>query len=118
MTDTNYPSATPQDDQPRRGNKNVLIGILAAGLLGTWGYLLYDKNKTGEKLQQTEMASTSYMSQRDSLKQMYDETTIRLDSLTGTNNKLQGQLSDRQTDIAKLKTQINGILKKQKCYSG
>jgi len=111
MTDTNYPSATPQDDQPKSGNKNILIGILAAFLLGTWGYLLYDKNKTGEKLQQTEQQSMSYMSARDSLKQMYDDVTIRLDSLTGSNNNLQGQLSERQTDIAKLKNQINSILK-------
>jgi len=111
MTETNYPSATPQYDEPKRGNKNILIGILAAGLLGTWGYLLYDKNKTGEKLQQTEQQNVSYMSQRDSLKQMYDDVTIRLDSLTGSNNNLQGQLSSRQTEISKLKSQINGILK-------
>ncbi|MBS1577072.1 MAG: hypothetical protein JST09_17370 [Bacteroidetes bacterium] len=111
MTETNYPSATPQNDQPKSGNKNVLIGILAAFLLGTWGYLLYDKNKTGEKLQQTEQQSMSYMSARDSLKQMYDDVTIRLDSLTGSNNNLQGQLTERQSDIAKLKNQINSILK-------
>jgi len=111
MTETNYPSATPQYDEPKRGNKNILIGILAAGLLGTWGYLLYDKNKTGEKLQQTEQQSVSYMSQRDSLKQMYDDVTIRLDSLTGSNNNLQSQLSSRQSEIAKMKTEINNILK-------
>lgn len=111
MTETNYPSATPQNDQPKSGNKNILIGILAAGLLGTWGYLLYDKNKTGEKIQQTEQQSMSYMSARDSLKQMYDDVTIRLDSLTGSNNNLQGQLSERQSDISKLKNQINSILK-------
>jgi hypothetical protein len=111
MTETNYPSATPQNDQPKSGNKNILIGILAAGLLGTWGYLLYDKNKTGEKIQQTEQQSMSYMSARDSLKQMYDDVTIRLDSLTGSNNNLQGQLTERQTDISKLKNQINSILK-------
>lgn len=111
MTETNYPSATPQNDQPKSGNKNVLIGILAAFLLGTWGYLLYDKNKTGEKLQQTEQQSMSYMSARDSLKQMYDDVTIRLDSLTGSNNNLQGQLTERQSDISKLKNQINSILK-------
>ena len=111
MTETNYPSANPQNEPQKSGSKNILIGILAAGLLGTWGYLLYDKNKTGEKLQQTEQQSVSYLSQRDSLKQMYDDVTIRLDSLTGNNNNLQGQLSDRQSEIAKLKTQINGILK-------
>jgi hypothetical protein len=114
MTETNYPSATPQNQPPKSNStKNILIGILAAGLLGTWGYLLYDKNKTGEKLQLTEQQSTSYMSQRDSLKQMYDDVTIRLDSLTGANNSLQGQLGDKQTEITKLKNEINGILRKK-----
>ena len=59
MTDTNYPSATPTTpNRPRNSNgtKNLLIGLLAAGLLGTWGYLLYDKNKTGEKIQITQTA--------------------------------------------------------------
>lgn len=55
MTNTNYPSATtpvtPQTPKGR-GSKNIVIGILAAGLLGTWGYLLYDKNKAGEKMTQ------------------------------------------------------------------
>jgi peptidoglycan hydrolase CwlO-like protein len=113
MTDTNYPSASSQNQPPKSSNKNLLIGVLAALLLGSWGYLLYDKNKTGEQIQQTQAQSTSYMSQRDSLKQMYDDVTIRLDSLTGANNNLQGQLGTKQTEIAKLKTQINDILKKK-----
>ena len=69
MTNTNYPSATPNEPRtPNRGNKNLLIGILAAGLLGTWGYLLYDKNKTGETIQVAQTQSENYMTQRDSLK--------------------------------------------------
>ena len=48
MTDSNYPSATPNLQSPSsksKNYKNLAIGLLAAGLLGTWGYLLYDKNK-------------------------------------------------------------------------
>ncbi len=70
MTNTNYPSATPQINlrTPNKSNKNLLIGILAAGLLGTWGYLLYDKNKSGEVMQVAQTQSENYMTQRDSLK--------------------------------------------------
>ncbi len=39
---------------------------------------------------------------------------VRLDSLTGTNNKIQSQLTERQTEIGKLKGNIRGILKKEK----
>ncbi len=54
MTNTNYPSATPPEQTPapkNKSSKNLIIGLLAAGLLGTWGYLLYDKNKSTEKIQ-------------------------------------------------------------------
>lgn len=117
MTNTNYPSATPPpSNQPPRNNrtgKNVLIGLLAAGLLGTWGYLLWDKNKTNEKIQYTETQSANYMSQRDSLKMMYDDAEMRLDSITGANNSLQGEKTALQKDIESKKAEIRSILNKK-----
>jgi hypothetical protein len=117
MTNTNYPSATPPpSSQPPRNNrtgKNVLIGLLAAGLLGTWGYLLWDKNKTNEKIQYTETQSANYMSQRDSLKMMYDDAEMRLDSITGANNSLQGEKTALQKDIDSKKAEIRSILNKK-----
>lgn len=115
MTNTNYPSATPQTPPPAKSNnnKNILIGILAAGLLGTWGYLLYDKNNSNEKLQVAQTQGNMYMSARDSVQGLYNETLSRLDSITGSNNNLQGQLSERNSDITKLKNEINGILRKK-----
>ncbi len=113
MANTNYPSATPQNQPPaprNRAGKNLLIGLLAAGLLGTWGYLLWDKNKTGEKLQVTQTQSESFMSARDSLKLMYDEAEARLDSITGANNSLQGEKSDLQKQIDANKSEIRRIL--------
>ncbi len=111
MTNTNYPSATPNEPRnPNRGNKNLLIGILAAGLLGTWGYLLYDKNKTGEVVQVAQTQSENYMSQRDSLKLLYNDAEVRLDSITGTNNSLQGEKSTLQKQIDANKAEIKRIL--------
>jgi hypothetical protein len=117
MTDTNYPSATNTSlNQPsrNRNNKNLIIGLLAAGLLGTWGYFLWDKNKAGEKQQITQTQSNTYMSQRDSIKAMYEEAEIRLDSITGANNTLQGEKTALQTalqkEIASKKAEIRKIL--------
>jgi hypothetical protein len=111
MTNTNYPSATPNEPRtPNRGNKNLIIGILAAGLLGTWGYLLYDKNKSGETLQVAQTQSENYMTQRDSLKLLYDDAEMRLDSITGANNNLQGDKSTLQKQIDANKAEIRRIL--------
>lgn len=114
MANTNYPSATPQKETPRNNsNKNILIGILAAVLLGTWGYLLYDKNQTSEKLEASQTQVSTSMSQRDSVQLMYNDALSRLDSLTGSNNDFQGQLSESNSEISKLKSEIRTILNKK-----
>jgi phage shock protein A len=111
MTNTNYPSATPNEPRtPNKSNKNLLVGILAAALLGTWGYLLYDKNKSGEVMQVAQTQSENYMTQRDSLKLLYDDAEMRLDSITGNNNTLQGEKSTLQKQIDANKAEIRRIL--------
>jgi predicted nucleic acid-binding Zn-ribbon protein len=113
MTNTNYPSATP-DPQPRgSNNKSIVIGVLAAALLGTWGFWLYKNNQSAQEITSHQTKETAYMSARDSVQMLYNDALSRLDSITGTNNNLQGQLSDRNSEIGKLKSEINGILKKR-----
>jgi predicted nuclease with TOPRIM domain len=113
MANTNYPSSGTQQPNPSNNNntRNVLIGILAAGLLGTWGYVLYDKNKTEEVMQVKSTEVTSATTARDSVQASYNEALTRLDSLVGSNNSLTGQLTERQTEIVKLKNQINAIVR-------
>lgn len=114
MANTNYPSAgTSNDNRPANNNttRNVLIGLLAVGLLGTWGYVLYDKNKTTEQIQVKSAEVTTATSARDSVQTIYNEALTRLDSLVGTNNNLTGELSSKQTEIVKLKNEINRILR-------
>jgi hypothetical protein len=112
MSNTNYPSSSTQPaNRPNNTTRNVLIGILAAGLLGTWGYVLYDKNKTQEVIQVKSAEVSNATTARDSVQTIYNEALTRLDSLVGSNNNLTGQLTDRQSEIVKLKNQINGIMR-------
>src|ERR671912_2623518 len=115
MTNTNYPSANQPQNRPTGNNnaKNIAIGLLAAGLLGTWGYFLYDKNKSDEKIQITQTQAAEAMSGKDSVQILYNESLARLDSITGSNNNMQGELSDNQSEIAKLRKEISGILAKR-----
>ena len=113
MTNTNYPSATPNPQPRGSNNKGIIIGVLAAALLGTWGYWLYKNNQSSQEITTHETKETAYMSARDSVQMLYNDALSRLDSITGNNNNLQGQLTDKTTEISKLKTEINSILKKK-----
>lgn len=113
MANTNYPSSSSSSTTTTTagGNtKNIIIGALAVVLLGTWGYFLFDKNKTTEQFQVKSAEVTHATTAKDSVQAAYNEALTRLDSLTGSNNHLQGQLTDRQTDIVKLKNEINRII--------
>lgn len=114
MSTTNYPSATPQSQPPKKDYKSLIIGLLAAGFLGTWGYLLWNNNKQEQVQQQQTTQIAKVTDEKGQLQKNFDDALVRLDSLTGTNNKLQSQLGERQTEIGKLKGNIRGILKKEK----
>jgi len=112
-TTTNYPSATPQSQPPRKDYKNLVIGLLAAGFLGTWGYLLWNNNKQEQVQTQQQAQISKVTDEKGQLQKNFDDALVRLDSLTGTNNKLQGALAEGQGQVAKLKGQIRSILSKQ-----
>src|SRR6476469_6728305 len=116
MANTNYPSANEPQNRPTDTNnnaKNIAIGVLAAGLLGTWGYFLYNKNQADEKIQTSQVQATTATTARDSVQFLYNDALTRLDSITGSNNNMQGQLSDRQSEISKLRKEISSILSKK-----
>jgi len=114
MSTTNYPSATPANNPPRRDSKNLIIGLLAVGILGTWGYFLWDKNNNDQKMTQLQSQYVAVDSSKNELQKSFDASLARLDSLTGYNNEIEGKLTEKNSEISKLKGQINGILKKQK----
>src|SRR5689334_3179327 len=118
MSTTNYPSAssestTPRKDPNRREYKGAIIGLLAVALLGTWGYLLYDKNKTSETIQTQQTQIEKVTDEKSDIQKNFDASLARLDSLTGFNNELEGKLSSRNTEITKLKSEIRTILNKR-----
>jgi len=114
MTDTNYPSATSSTPQPQsrknKNTKNIAIGLLAAGLLGTWGYLLYDKNKSEKTINDQQASITKVTDEKGDLQANFNASLARLDSITGANNNLQGEKTALQKDIDARKVEIRKIL--------
>lgn len=119
MANTNYPSAensqttTRVEKKPNNTTKNIIIGVLAVALLGTWAYFLYSNNSKDKTIQEKSVAVTQAMTARDSAKALYDLTLQRLDALTGENNTLKNQATDDNSQISKLKREITGLLSKR-----
>lgn len=116
MKNTNEP-VPPMEEQPRKksavNEKNLLIGLLGAAVLGLGGYLVYDKNKTGENLQQKETALTTVTAEKSDVQSSFDASLSRLDSMVGVNAGLNAELEERNSEIAKTKEEIRSILNKQ-----
>ncbi|MCF1715003.1 hypothetical protein L0U88_10235 [Flavihumibacter sp. RY-1] len=111
MSTSNYPSATPTQE-PKKDYKGLIIALLAAGLLGTWGYLLWNNNKNEQTIQQKEATIAQVTDEKTELQRNFDASLARLDSVTGYNNQLEGKLNDRNSEISKLKKEIRSILNK------
>jgi len=118
MTNTNYPSATPTTTPQRSSNsKNIVIGLLAVALLGSWAYFLMKINRSDKEILSKTEEGVHYMSQRDSLESLYKFTLDKYDSVTVANNDLSGKLTGKQSEISRLKGEINSILKKKNATS-
>ncbi len=108
------PSSTTTTSQtPPNDNRKVIYGVLIAALLGTWGYIIYDKNNSKEAFAAKEGQITQVVSAKDSLQQEFNLASSKLDSMAGTNVKLQGALAQKNDDIIKIKQNINSILRKK-----
>jgi predicted nucleic acid-binding Zn-ribbon protein len=112
MSTTNYPSASPME--PRKSDyRGLIIGLLAVGLLGSWGYLLYNNQSQERLISGKDNTITKVTDEKAELNRSYLASLARLDSVTSTNNDLQGKLASANADIAKKKTEIRSILNKK-----
>ena len=114
MSYSNYPSSTSaQPEEQPRDNRKLIYGILIAALVGTWGYILFDKSKSTDKINQLTTQYTAADSSRSAIEAEYNDALSRMDSLTGSNTKLSGELADRKTEIESLKGKIRTELNKK-----
>lgn len=103
---------TPQPEQPK-DNRKIVYGVLIAALIGTWGYIFYDKSQTRQAVTQLETRINNVDSARSAVQQEFTVVSAKADSLTQNNIQLQGTLAERGSEIQKLKSNISSILKKK-----
>jgi hypothetical protein len=118
MITTQFPNQSQPPVAPKRDNRNIVYGGLILALLGTWGYIIYDKNKSTEQIVQLQQNYTTVDSSRRQVQDEYNEALARLDSLTGSNAQYQGMLSEKQGEIEGLKREIKSILGNKNASSG
>jgi peptidoglycan hydrolase CwlO-like protein len=117
MSTTNFPTPSQENQPqlPRKANnfKNAIIGVLATGVLGLGGYMVYDKTKTTETIQQQQTQIAKVIDEKSDIQVSFDASLARLDSMTTANNGLTSSLAEKNTEIAKVKTEIRTILNKK-----
>ncbi|HEX8332382.1 MAG TPA: hypothetical protein VF622_07145 [Segetibacter sp.] len=103
------PSASNPQQPAKRDDRKIIYGLLILALLGTWGYIIWDKSKSTETITHLQSEYSNVDSSRNAIQQEYNDALSRLDSATGNNTQLQGALAERKADIDKLKKQISSI---------
>src|SRR5215210_6370208 len=112
-------ATSPQSQPPKKSDeRKIIYGILIAALLGTWGYIIYDKSKTNESINQLQTQYSNVDSARNEVQAEYNNALARLDSATGQNTQLTGALAERQGEINRLKKQISSITNKRNATEG
>jgi hypothetical protein len=115
MAFENFPESEKKEKEvevnpPGNNLRNILTIALVIALLGTWGYIIWDKNKVKEKdtTQQNIIVSTS--NQRDELQKELEDATMRYDNLKTTNSRKDSALSAKDREIENKQIRIHAIL--------
>ncbi len=95
-----------------KSTRAILTGALVVALLGTWGYIIYDKNKTKETVTQQENLIASTSSQRDELQKELEDAAMRYDMLKSSNSKLDSTITAKDKDIEEKRARIQTLLNK------
>lgn len=120
MAFENFPKADTTDQNTTvsevkiKKNKTlpIITGILVAALLGTWGYMLFNKNKTEEIVTQKDSTIATTSTQRDELQKELEDATMRYDMLKTSNAKKDSSITAQDADIAAKKARITELLSK------
>ena len=112
MSETNFP--TPSAPAAKGNNyKNAVIGVLAAGIIAVSGYAIYAKNDTSKTIQQQETTIAKVSDEKSDVQANFDASLSRLDSMQTINKGLEGNLTAKNDEIAKVKAEIRSILNKK-----
>ncbi len=116
MAFENFPSAenrpVPEPPVKKTDGRTLLSIFLVIALLGTWGYIIYDKSNTRETLQQKDTQYATVITEKDTLQSLLDEATMRYDLLKTTNARKDSTINIRDREINEKRQRIQSLLSK------
>jgi len=112
MSFENFPAGETPPEKPAKRNdyRTILTGGLLIALLGSWGYIIWDKNKTTQKTQELTTQITTSDSSKNELQREFNDATLRLDMLKTTNSRADSLIKTKDQDIENLKGKVQNIL--------
>ncbi|MEJ7674801.1 MAG: hypothetical protein WKF59_19425 [Chitinophagaceae bacterium] len=118
MSFENFPTGNIPDQKPLPKKRNysnynykpILLGVLIAALLGTWGYVIWDKNNSGNQSQYLSMQLTASDSSKNDLQTELNNAVMSLDMLKSSNAKADSLLVTKDKEIQDLKSRIQKII--------
>lgn len=114
MSFENFPAGDVPEQKPEPKNNNnnraIFTGALLVALLATWGYIIWDKNKTNQKTQELTTQIVTSDSSKNELQKEFNDATMRLDMLKTTNAKADSLIKTKDKDIEDLKGKIQSVL--------
>lgn len=97
--------------EQKKDNKNLVIYLLVAGLLGAFGYIWYSKTNEKETDKKQEATIAQKISENTDLNALYEESVARIDSITSKNTALNEEILSKNGEIGKLRMEIENDLK-------
>jgi hypothetical protein len=95
--------------RPRRNNTIIYIVIIAVLLIGNI-YLFMSKNTVSDQRDTAMSQLDTVTTDRNNIKTEYDAALARLDLLVGKNAQLDSIVANQNSEIGRLRSQIQGIL--------
>ena len=108
MENQTFSTPVPENQLPRK--KNAIVIALAVALAGAGAYIVIDKNKTSNLIDQKQTQIALVSEEKSELQKSFDGSLVRLDSMAGINTELQGQLTAKNAEIESDKKEIRTIL--------
>lgn len=105
-------SGRPGDNQLSDAlkKKNNIIIILVLALVGTWAYLLWDKNQSRDTIELQAVQIENLDADKAAIQKEFEQAVVRLDSVTNSNTTLTDQVAEQQRNIDSQKAAIKKIL--------